>query len=105
MTRFPGPADRASTDLHRRLARPLMNSDFESDFNAGSLTIEFASPPCEFCEPETHPFRQIGYPAHRKASSWIGTISQRICVCRDGAEFTDLIGDAIGHHLGGAVTL
>ncbi len=50
---FKTRADEALTDLYRRLAPTADEHDFEVDFNAGALAVEFASPPAKFRFPRS----------------------------------------------------
>ena len=61
---FKTRADEALSGLHRRLAALSDQFDFESDFNAGALAIEFDSPPGKFVISPNTPVRQIWVSAH-----------------------------------------
>jgi len=103
---FRDRADQALTDLHRRLGKATEEFDFESDFNAGALTIEFASPPAKFVVSPNTPVRQIWVSAHSKSFKldWNDTRGEFVYPPTEQS-LTELIGDAIGHHLGEPVTL
>ena len=45
---FRNRADAALDDLYRRLSAASDHYDFEADFNAGALAIEFEEPPAKF---------------------------------------------------------
>jgi CyaY protein len=64
---FRDRADAALDDLHRRLSRAADQHDFEADFNAGALAIEFESPPAKFVVSPNAPVRQIWVSAHMKS--------------------------------------
>lgn len=64
---FKRRADQALDDLYRRLSAAADNHDFEADFNAGALAVEFEDPPGKFVVSPNTPVRQIWVSAHSKS--------------------------------------
>jgi iron donor protein CyaY len=99
-------ADRAMDDLYRRLVTASDKHAFETDFNAGTLALEFDSPPAKFVVSPNSPVRQI----------WVSALSRSFKLDWDAARnaFTlpsggqtlvELLADAAGKHLGEEVSL
>jgi CyaY protein len=61
---FRRRADAALEDLQRRLSHAAERHDFEPDFNAGALVVEFEEPPVKFVVSPNAPVRQIWVSAH-----------------------------------------
>jgi iron donor protein CyaY len=103
---FKTRADEALSALNRRLVALSEEFDFESDFNAGALAIEFETPPGKFVVSPNSPVRQIWVSAHSKSFKldWDGA-KNAFVVPGTGQTLSKLIGDAIGQQLGEEVTL
>jgi len=103
---FKGRSEQALDDLYRRLSAPAEEHEFEVDFNAGALAIEFETPPGKFVVSPNSPVSQIWVSAHSKsfkldwdparAAFVLGATKQSLA---------ELIGDAVGQQLGEKVTL
>ena len=103
---FTTRADQALTDLNRRLAGPADEHEFEVDFNAGALAIEFEAPPAKFVVSPNSPVRQIWVSAHSKSFKldWDQRRSAFV-LAGTGQTLAELIGDAVGKQLGQEVSL
>ncbi len=64
---FKTRADEALHGLYRKLSRASDQYDFEPDFNAGALAIEFEEPKAKFVISPNTPVRQIWVSAHSKS--------------------------------------
>ncbi|MEO5923111.1 MAG: iron donor protein CyaY [Bryobacteraceae bacterium] len=64
---FQTQADAAIDDLYQRLVRAVETHDFEVDFNAGALAVEFETPPAKFIVSPNSPVKQIWVSAHSKS--------------------------------------
>ena len=88
--------------LQKRLMAAAESADFEADFNAGALAIEFEEPPAKFVVSPNSPVSQIWVSAHSKSFKldWdAGTRGVR--ACRDRARrWRKLVRDAVGQQLG-----
>jgi iron donor protein CyaY len=103
---FRDRADRALGDLNRRLAAASEEFDFEADFNAGALAIEFEQPPGKFVVSPNAPVRQIWVSAHSKSFKLDWDDAQGAFVLPGSGEtLVELIGGAIGRQLGEEVSL
>jgi CyaY protein len=103
---FTTRADQALTDLNRRLAAPAEEHEFEVDFNAGALAIEFETPPGKFVVSPNSPVRQIWVSAHSKSFKldWDPGRNAFI-VPGSGQTLAALMADAIGQQLNEEVSL
>ena len=64
---FKMRADQALEDLQRRLSAAGDRHDLESDFNAGTLVVEFEDPPAKFVVSPNAPVRQIWVSANMRS--------------------------------------
>src|SRR5467141_3809844 len=64
---FRTRADEALNDLARRLAHASDRHEFEADFSAGALAIEFEEPPEKFVVSPNSPVRQVWVSAHSRS--------------------------------------
>ena len=103
---FTARADQALTDLNRRLAAPADEHEFEVDFNAGALAIEFEAPPGKFVVSPNSPVRQIWVSAHSKSFKLDWDQARAAFVLGGtGQSLAELIGEAVGKQLGQEVSL
>jgi CyaY protein len=80
--------------------------DFEADFNAGALAIEFEDPPAKFVVSPNSPVSQIWVSAHSKSFKLDWDPARAVFVLpATGKSLAELIGDAVGQHLGEKVQL
>lgn len=99
-------ADEAMSALYRRLTVASDKHDFEADFNAGTLAIEFEEPPAKFVISPNTPVRQVWVSAQSKSFKLDWNEARQAFVL-PGREQTldELIGGAISDQLGEEVTL
>lgn len=103
---FKMRADGALEALYRRLSRATDKYDFEPDFNAGALAIEFEEPKAKFVVSPNAPVRQIWVSAHSKSFKLDWDDAQQAFVLRETGQTLDqMIAGAIGKHLGEEVAL
>jgi len=103
---FKTRAEQALDDLYRRLSATAEEHDFEVDFNAGALGIEFDAPPAKFVVSPNSPVRQIWVSAHSKSFKLDWDAGRAAFVLAgSGQTLAELIGDAVGKQLGQEVAL
>src|ERR1700692_824528 len=103
---FKTRAEQALDDLYRRLSATAEDYDFEVDFNAGALAIEFETPRAKFVVSPNSPVSQIWVSAHSKSSKldWDPARSAFV-LAGTKQSLAELMGDAVGQQLGEKVTL
>ena len=103
---FKKRADQTLTALYKRLAAASEDAEFEADFNAGALAIEFEAPPGKFVISPNAPVRQIWVSAHSKSYKldW-DDVQNTFALESTGQTLTELIQDAITQQLGEEVSL
>lgn len=103
---FRTRAGEALDDLSRRLASTSDDHDFDADFNAGALAIEFEEPPGKFVVSPNTPVRQIWVSAHSKSFKldW-DPARDAFVLAASGQTLAELIAQAISEQLGETVTL
>ncbi len=103
---FKKLADDSLHALYRRLAAASDDAEFEVDFNAGALAIEFEQPPGKFVISPNAPVRQIWVSAHSKSYKldW-DSVENAFVLPGTGQTLTELIQDAITKQLGEEVSL
>ena len=103
---FKTRAERALDDLYRRLSAPAEEHEFEVDFNAGALAIEFETPPAKFVVSPNSPVRQIWVSAHSKSFKLDWDPARNAFVLGvTGQTLAELMSEAVGKQLGEQVTL
>jgi CyaY protein len=96
----------AMESLFRKLSAASERYDFEPDFNAGALAIEFEEPKAKFVVSPNAPVRQIWVSAHSKSFKLDWDAAKSSFVLPDSGETLDqMIASAIGKHIGESVTL
>lgn len=103
---FGQRADQALSALYRALGKAAEVHDFEPDFQAGALSIEFDDPPARFVLSPNSPARQIWVSAHRKSYKlgWDGP-REAFVLAETGQTLAELVEDVIGRQLGQEVEL
>lgn len=103
---FRARADAALEELYRKLAAASDRHDFEADFNAGALAIEFEEPRAKFVISPNSPVRQIWVSAHSKSFK-LDWDPQRGAFVLPGSGETliEMVSAAIGTQLGEPVSL
>jgi len=103
---FKTRAELALDDLYRRLSAAADDYEFEIDFNAGALAIEFENPPGKFVVSPNSPVSQIWVSAHSKSFKLDWDPGRGAFVLAGtGQTLADLLGDAVGKQLGQEVAL
>lgn len=103
---FRNRADAALADLHKRLSEASDRHDFEADFNAGAMAIEFEDPPAKFVVSPNAPVRQIWVSAHSKSFKLEWDEARGVFVLPSTKQtLVEMIGEAIGQQLGETVSL
>jgi len=103
---FKTRADQALDDLYRRLSTSADEHDFEVDFNAGALAVEFEAPPAKFVVSPNSPVRQIWVSAHSKSFKLDWNPAQEAFVLTaSGQTLAGLMGEVVGKQLGQEVSL
>jgi CyaY protein len=98
---FKKECDLALESLYKKLSAATDEYDFEPDFNAGALTIEFEEPKARFVVSPNSPVRQIWVSAHSKSFKLEWIPPQRAFVLPDtGQTLEQMVAAAIGKHLG-----
>jgi CyaY protein len=103
---FKTRADDTLQSLYKKLAAASDDAEFEADFNAGALAIEFEDPPAKFVISPNSPVSQIWVSAHSKSYKldW-DDVENTFVLESTGQTLTELIQDAITTQLGEEVTL
>ena len=103
---FKTRAEQALDDLYRKLSAAADERDFEVDFNAGALAVEFEAPPAKFVVSPNSPVSQIWVSAHSKSFKLDWDPARGAFVLGGtGQTLAELMGEAVGQQLGEKVTL
>lgn len=103
---FKTRADFALESLYKKLSAASDRYEFEPDFNAGALAIEFEEPKAKFVVSPNTPVRQIWVSAHSKSFKLDWNIAKETFVLPDtGQTLDELIGASIGQQVGEEVRL
>lgn len=103
---FQRRAGAALEALHRRLTDASENADFEPDFNAGALTIEFEDPPAKFVVSPNSPVHQIWLSAQSKSFKFAWDAARGAFTLPESGETLDeVIAAAISRQLGVSIEL
>jgi iron donor protein CyaY len=103
---FRDRADEALDELYRRLSAAAEQFDFEADFNAGALAIEFEEPPAKFVVSPNAPVRQIWVSAHSRSFKLDWDATRGAFLLPGTAQtLAELVGEAVGQQIGEAVHL
>jgi len=103
---FKKLADESLHSLYKKLTAASEEAEFEPDFNAGALAIEFENPPGKFVISPNAPVRQIWVSAHSKSYKldW-DPVESSFVLTGTGQTLTELIQEAITKQLGEEVSL
>jgi iron donor protein CyaY len=103
---FKTHADEALNSLYRKLSRASDQYDFEPDFNAGALAIEFDEPKTKFVISPNTPVRQVWVSAHSKSFKLDWDETRKAFVLPEtGQSLDDLIAASIEKLVGEPVSL
>ena len=103
---FRQHADYALNKLFRALSAAADDYGFETDFNAGAVSIEFEDPPAKFVVSPNAPARQIWVSANVKSYKldW-DEVEQTFVLPSTRQTLQALIEEAIGRHIKQEVNL
>jgi iron donor protein CyaY len=103
---FQTCAGEALQDLYKRLNAASDSGEFEADFNAGALAIEFEEPPAKFVVSPNSPVRQIWVSAHSKSFKLDWDAARRqFVLASTGQSLAEMVSAAISQQLGQEVKL
>lgn len=103
---FQDKADAALNHLYRRLSAAADQYDFEPDFHAGALSIEFESPKARFVVSPQTPMRQIWVSARSKSFKLDWDEERHAFVLPETMQILDeLIASEISEHMGEQVNI
>jgi CyaY protein len=102
---FQRLVDQELQKLHRALIEAGNEYDFEADFNAGALTVEFEEPPGKFVVSPNGPVKQIWVSAHVKSFKLDWNEAAQAFVLPSGQTLKELMADCIEKQLGQPVEL
>lgn len=103
---FKNESSQAMESLFKKLSKATEQYEFEPDFNAGALSIEFDQPKAKFVVSPNAPVRQIWVSAHSKSFKLDWDAARSAFVLPATGETLDqMIAGAIGKHLNEEVTL
>jgi len=99
-------ADEAFEDLDGALGEAAEKHDFEPDFSAGAVTVEFDDPPAKFVVSPNGPVRQIWVSALATSFKldWNPERGEFV-LGETGQSLKELMGEVIGKQLGEDVKL
>ncbi len=103
---FKNESSRAMESLFKKISHATEQYEFEPDFNAGALSIEFDEPKAKFVVSPNAPVRQIWVSAHSKSFKldWVAARGAFVLPAT-GETLEEMIAGAIGKHLNEEVTL
>lgn len=103
---FKNRAGAALDTLYRKLSKSAEKFDFEPDFNAGALAVEFEEPKAKFVVSPNTPVRQIWVSAHSKSFKldWDNN-RQAFVLPESGATLDELMASVIGRQIGEEIEL
>ncbi len=103
---FKDQSEKALQSLYKKLSKASETHDFEPDFNAGALTIEFDEPKAKFVVSPNAPVLQIWVSAHSKSFKLDWEPARQAFVWPESEQtLDDLMAWAISQHVGTQVTL
>ena len=91
--------------LYRKLSVVSDRYEFEPDFNAGALTIEFEDSKTRFVVSPNAPVRQIWVSAHSKSFKLSWDAANQVFALPDGQSLDQLIAWAVTEQIGEQVAL
>jgi CyaY protein len=101
---FQSRSEAALKDLYNRLSHAAEEHDFEADFNAGALAVEFEEPPGKFVVSPNSPVRQIWVSAHSTSFKFDWDEARGVFALRNES-LAEMMARAISIQLGEPVKL
>ena len=103
---FRNRADQALDELNRALIRAADRYDFETDFNAGALTVDFEEPAARFVVSPNAPVRQIWVSALSRSFK-LDWNAERVAFIlpETGETLIELLAQRVSDRIGEPVTL
>jgi CyaY protein len=102
---FQRRVDQQLQELHRALIDAADEHEFEADFNAGALTIEFDDPPAKFVVSPNAPVKQVWVSAHVKSFKLDWSEAEHAFVLPSGQTLKELIAECISKQVGADISL
>ncbi len=103
---FKNRSNDALDSLYRKLSAASDRYEFEPDFNAGALSIEFEEPKARFVVSPNSPVRQIWVSAHSKSFKLGWKPEKNAFVLPEtGQTLDELIASAVSQQVGDEVAL
>lgn len=103
---FKREADQTLASLYKRLSSAGDDAEFEADFSAGALAIEFENSRAKFVISPNTPVRQIWVSAHSKSFKLDWDAAQGTFVLPEtGQTLADLIQQSISKEVGEEIAL
>ena len=103
---FQDRSNAALASLYKKLGPASDKHDFESDMNAGALSVEFEEPKAKFVVSPNSPVRQIWVSAHSRSFKLDWVDAREAFVHPDtGLTLDGLMADAISKQIGETVEL
>jgi CyaY protein len=103
---FKTRADAALESLYKKLSAASDAFEFEPDFNAGALAVEFEEPKAKFVVSPNTPVRQIWVSAHSRSFKLDWNAERDTFVLPDtGQSLTELMSSVIAQQIGEEVAL
>jgi CyaY protein len=91
--------------LYAALSKAADEHDFEVDFNAGALAVEFEDPPAKFVVSPNAPVKQIWVSAHVKSFKLDWSEQARAFVLPGGQTLRELMAECVAKQVGEKVEL
>ena len=103
---FKTRSNEALDSLYRKLSAASERYEFEPDFNAGALSVEFDEPKARFVGSPNSPVRQIWVSAHSKSFKLDWNGQRNAFVLPDtGQTLDELLASAVSQQIGEDVAL
>jgi iron donor protein CyaY len=103
---FKKQADLTLESLYRKLATASDKYEFEPDFNAGALSIEFEEPPAKFVISPNSPVHQIWVSANSKSYKLAWDAERAAFILPEtGQNLDSFIQEAISTFMGETIVL
>ena len=91
--------------LYRALTKAAEKHGFDTDFNAGALTVEFEEPPGKFVVSPNAPVKQVWVSAHVRSFKLDWNSDAQAFVLPGGQTLRELMGECVSKQIGEEVNL